>query len=146
MKYLLIAIFNLIFLITNAQVITKEFEEFRKNQNLEFKDFKDKRDQEFSNLLKNKWKTFESLKGNIPPIVPKPPKQPDSLPSAPIQLDSNNLKRIEILDTHKIVIDSSVSTYKIDSLEKLSSVLKFKFYSKHISIKYDINTVDQSSS
>ena len=53
MKYLLIAIFNLIFLITNAQVITKEFEEFRKNQNLEFKDFKDKRDQEFSNLLKN---------------------------------------------------------------------------------------------
>ena len=137
MKYLLIAIFNLIFLITNAQVITKEFEEFKKNQNLEFKDFKDKRDQEFSNLLKNKWKAFESLKGNIPPIVPKPPKQPDSLPSAPIQLDSNNLKRIVIIDTNKIVIDSSVSTYKIDSLEKLSSVLKFKFYNKNISIKYD---------
>jgi hypothetical protein len=141
MKYLLIAIFNLIFLITNAQVITKEFEEFKKNQNLEFKDFKDKRDQEFSNLLKNKWKTFESLKGNTPPIVPKPPKQPDSLPSAPIQLDSNNLKRIVILDTHKIVIDSSVSTYKIDSLEKLSSVLKFKFYSKNISIKYDTKLI-----
>ena len=130
MKYLLTAIFNLIFLITNAQVITKEFEEFKKSQNLEFKDFKDKRDQEFSNLLKNKWKTFESLKGIEPPAVPKPPKQPDTLPSAPIQQDLNNLKKIIIIDTHKFIIDSSASssTYKIDSIEKIPSVLKLKFY------------------
>jgi hypothetical protein len=138
MKYLLIVIFNLIFLFTNAQVITKEFEEFKKNQNIEFKDFKDKRDQEFSNLLKNKWKTFESLKGNTPPIVPKPPKQPDSLPTAPIQIDSNNLKKIIITDTHKLIIDTTLEIYKIDSLEKLSTVLKFKFYNKNISIKYDL--------
>ncbi len=137
MKYLLIFIFNLIFFAANAQVISKEFVEFKKSQNLEFKDFKDKRDQEFSNLLKNKWKTFESLKGNEPPAVPKPPKQPDTLPSAPIQQDLNNLKKIIIIDTHKLIIDSSVSTSKIDSLEKLPNTLKFKFYSKNILIKYD---------
>ena len=145
MKYLLIFIFNLIFFATNAQVISKEFEEFKKSQNLEFKDFKDKRDQEFSNLLKNKWKTFESLKGNEPPAVPKPPKQPDTLPSAPIQQDLNNLKKIIIIDTHKLIIDSSVSTSKIDSLEKLPNTLKFKFYNKNILVKYETKLISHLS-
>jgi len=139
MRCFLIIILNLIFFTINAQVISKEFEEFKKSQNSEFKDFKDKRDQEFSNLLKNKWKTFESLKGNEPPTVPKPPKQPDTLPTAPIQQDLNNLKKIIIIDTHKFIIDTSASSsiYKIDSIEKIPSVLKFKFYNKNISINYE---------
>ena len=145
MRYFLIIILNLIFFTTNAQIITKEFEEFKKSQNSEFKDFKDKRDQEFSNLLKNKWKTFESLKGNEPPSVPKPPKQPDTLPTAPIQQDSNNLKKIIIIDTLRLNIDTSESTSKIDSLENLPNALKFKFYNKNIFVKYDTKLISHLS-
>lgn len=137
MKYIYFIIFNLISLIANGQTLTKEYEEFKKTQNIEFKEFKDKRDKEFSNLLKKQWKTFESLKGNEPPTVPKPPKQPDIIPSAPIQIDSNNLKRIKIIDTQRIIIDSTVSNLQIDSLVKLPLLLNLNFYNKNLIIRYE---------
>lgn len=144
MKKIILLLFNIIALFANGQSISKEFEEFRNLQKTEFKEFKDKRDKEFSDLLKNKWKTFESLKGKEPPSVPKPPILPDILPSKPTQQDSNNIKKIKIIDTSKIIIDTTTLSYDIDSINKVPLVLNFTFYNKEISIKYNSKLIVKS--
>ena len=63
-KYLILSILTLVMNCAYGQIkakdsIVNEFEQFKKRELSEFQEFKDKRDEEFSNLLKNQWKTFE---------------------------------------------------------------------------------------
>jgi len=111
-----------------------EFNKFKLNQQLEFKEFKDKRDEEFANLLKNQWKTFELLKGNELTIVPIPPIQPVKLPPAPIQLNNNITKVIKIEQKKVIPIDTS--KIKVDFSEKLPLKTNINFYNRNIEINY----------
>ena len=138
-KYLILSILTLVMNCAYGQIkakdsIVNEFEQFKKRELSEFQEFKDKRDEEFSNLLKNQWKTFELNKGNEPPSAPKPPKQPKELPSAPIQKEKDIPKVIQPLPKKIIPIDDS--KIELDNLEKLPLSSIINFYDKRIEIKY----------
>ena len=138
-KLLLVTTFALLNFTSFCQIKVRdtslnEFEKFKLNQKLEFKEFKDKRDEEFANLLKNQWKTFELLKGDEPTIVPMPPIQPDKLPPAPIQLNKNLPKLIQPVQKKVNPIDTS--KIKVAFSEKLPLTTEINFYNKNIEINY----------
>ena len=138
-KLLLVTTFALLNFTSFCQIKVRdtslnEFEKFKLNQQSEFKEFKDKRDEEFANLLKNQWKTFELLKGDEPTIVPMPPIQPDKLPPAPIQLNKNLPKVIQPVQKKVNPIDTS--KIKVAFSEKLPLTTEINFYNRNIEINY----------
>lgn len=75
--------------------LQEELEQFKKNANKEFQQYKDDRDKEFADLLKKQWSSFQLERSKEPAPVPKPPKQPETLPPAPKQVDADKIPSIQ---------------------------------------------------
>ena len=76
--------------------LQEELAQFKKNANKEFQQYKDDRDKEFADLLKKQWSSFQLERSKEPAPVPKPPKQPETLPPAPTQVDTDKIPSIQI--------------------------------------------------
>ena len=68
-----------------AQNIEKDFDEFRKKQQMEFNDFRSKADVEFETFLRETWTKYDAFTPIPAPTRPEPPR--------PVIFDKTNTVR-----------------------------------------------------
>jgi len=131
--------FTLLFI--SSLAISSDYQDWLKSLNLEYNIYKKSIDEEFSEMLKKDWKSFQSMSSPSPYKKPKPEKMPkiieplvtpkkEIIKSPIIQL--NPIKKLEI----PIPIKVAENMKKIQDF--YTSVVDF--YSIPISIQYDKNT------
>ena len=121
--------------------LANDYQDWINSQQQQYKQYKKSMDDEFSDMLKKDWKTFQLMSTPSPYKDPKPLKLPKLQKPISIQKDEIiNSPIIDIEPIKKTVIVKPVQVKKeIEKKENLSNLV-FDFYSSNITIQYDKNT------
>jgi len=105
-----------IFILLLAQ---SDFENWKSEQEKNWKQFKSAEDKAFYEYLEQEWKSFQAFKAEVMDSVPKPATPPEAKPLKPEKYPEKNIiKQIEIPKKEKPVKETKISRkYKKNKLE-----------------------------
>ena len=132
----------LLSLVTSSLLLSNEYQDWLNQQSNQYSSYKKSIDQEFSDMLKKDWESFNSM--STPPSYKKPkpkiiPEVKKEVTVSKKEIEKSPLVKIPITAKPKVV-KKKITIIKKPYILKDFKTIDLNFYSESLSIQYDIKS------